>query len=186
MIITAADFEDRPYKIPNQEESGDLEGFIDTTEEDIAVKHLLGLDLWEEFSDAAQSSGSIDAKWLALRDGATYEYLGVNYFYKGWIDLIRPGIYSLWQPEGTWKFTNVGWVENRANSAPQGGNQSQLIEDQYVFHVKYWNTFVEKVGYTVSNCYNYKSSFYGFMKANESDYDGWVFNTPLFKNRYDL
>lgn len=186
MIITPSDFDDRPFKIPNQEESGDLEGFIDDAEIDLAVKHLLGLDLWDEFITAVTSSGVLDQKWLDLRDGATYQYQNVNYKYNGWVDLVRPGIYSLWQPEGTWKYTNVGWVQNKANSAPQAGNQSELLEDQYVFHVKYWNQFVEKVGYQSANCYNYKNSFYGFMKANETTYDGWIFNTPVFKNRFDL
>lgn len=186
MIIDVSDFDNRPYKVPNQPESPDFEAFIEQAEEELAIKYLLGVELWEEFQTALESSGPLDAKWSALKDGATYVNGGVTYKYKGWVDMVRPAIYSQWHPEGTWKFTNVGWVENNANSAPQAGNQSKLIDDPYPFMVKYWNEFITKVGFEVSYGYNCKHSFYGFMKANESDYDNWVFNWPHFKNRHDI
>jgi hypothetical protein len=173
MIIDATDFNDREYKVPNQEESRDFISFIETAEEELAIKYLLGAELWQDFQDGLASSGTIDPIWLALKDGADYEYGGKSYRFNGWVDLVKPGIYADWIPLGTQKFTNIGWIEN---SAPQ---QSKLIDDQYSFHVTYWNKFVAKVG-------GYKNSFYGFMRSNEDDYEGWLFNCPQAKNRFDL
>ena len=186
MIIDPTDFVDRPYKVPNQQESGDFTSFIGEKETKLAEEYLLGVELWAAFQAGLDTSGTIEQRWLNLRDGATYVRNNKTYRYKGWVDTIRPGIYSLWQPVGTWKFTNVGWVENKANSAPQAGNQTQFIEDQYVFHVQYWNDFAKKVGYDPHCAYNCINTLYGFLKANESDYDDWVFKCPTFKNRHDL
>lgn len=186
MIIEASDFDNRPYKVPNQEESPDFVSYIVEKEQYLAIRYLLGCDLWDDFAEAIEGSGVLEQKWIDLRDGANYVYGGVTYKYGGWVDMIRPAVYSLWQPDGSWKFTNVGWVQNKASSAPQAGNQSELIEDPYAFMVKYWNEFVTKVGFDVSYGYNCKHSFYGFMKVNESNYPGWVFSFPHFKNRHDI
>lgn len=186
MIIDPTDFNDRPYKVPNQEESRDFSSFLSAYEDRIAVEHLLGVDLWTAFQEGLTTSGTIDPIWLALKNGTNYQYNNKTYRFLGWVDMIRPAIYAHWQPEGTWKFTNSGWVENNANSAPQAGNQSKLLDDQYVFHVKSWNDFVVKVGSQIFCGYNYINSFYGFMKANESNYENWIFNAPQPKNRFDI
>jgi hypothetical protein len=187
MIIDPTDFNDRPYKVPNQEESRDFISFIDLTEEQLATGSnpdlgcsLLGQELWDEFKLALESSGPLEEKWEKLRDGEIYEYQNKQYHYKGWVDMIRPGIFSEWIPNLTYKLTNIGYVEN---SAPQ---VSKLIEDQYPFQVQHWNKFVSKVGYSYPYGYNYKNSFYGFMKVNIADYPSWVFKCPRYKNRFDL
>lgn len=187
MIIDPTNFNDRPYKVPNQEESRDFISFIGETEDQLATgTHpeerccLLGSELWEEFKTALESSGPIDAIWETLRDGGFYEYNNVQYQYKGWADLVRPGIFSLWLPEAVYKLTNVGYVVNDTT------DKASLIEDQYPFQVKYWNKFVDNVGYKAHYGYNYKNSFYGFMKANEDNYPSWHFKCPRYKNRYDL
>lgn len=186
MIIAKTDFVDRPFKIPNQNEAQDLESFIEDIEERIAMGTLdecitlLGVELWREFESAVNTSGTIEAKWLALRDGADYVYNGVTYRYNGWVDMIRPLIYSRWLPATTDKVTNIGMIKN---SAPQ---QSKLTDDYYPSVVSNWNETAKKVGCQPNCGYNYKNSFYGFMKANESDYDNWVFKCPQFKNRHDF
>lgn len=186
MIIDPTDFVDRPYKVPNQEEARDFSALLEQWEEDIACGmpdngcQLLGVELWEEFTDALSGSGTIADKWLHLRDGATYTHDGKQYRYKGWVDMIRPALYSLWIPTTTWKLTNIGYVEN---SAPQ---QSKLIEDPYPFIVENWNKFVEKVGCWGELRYFGRSSFYGFMQANKADYPTWNFCAPHLKNRHDL
>jgi len=136
--------------------------------------------LFDFFSDAINSSGALEERFEKLMDGATYVYNNVTLEYKGWVDMIRPAIYSLWQLQGTWKFTNIGWVEN---NAPQ---QSKLIDDQYQFHVHYWNEYCRKVGVSPGNCYLSINSFYGFMRANKADYPEWVFTAPELKNRFDI
>ena len=130
MIIDPTDFNDRPNKVPNQPESRDFVSFIGNKEEDLAIKYLLGYELWAEFSAALAGSGTLDQKWIDLRDGAEYTYNSRTYRYKGWVDLIRPAIMAEWVPLTTWKLTNIGFVEN---DAP---DKSSLMDDQYPFLVK--------------------------------------------------
>lgn len=179
MIIDPTDFVDRPYKVPNQEESRDFIAFLESKEDELA-RMILGHELWEEFDDAVNESGAIDAIYEALRDGGTYEYNGVTYRYAGWVDMVRPGIFAEWLPNIPYKLTNVGYIENNAP------DKSTLLENQFEFQVIHWNEFVKKVGKAVGYSYNCIDSFYGFMKANEDDYPDWVFTCPRYKNRYDL
>ncbi len=187
MIIDSTDFTDRPYKVPNQEEARDFIGFIEDIEERLAMGTLvdecvtlLGVDLWTDFLAGLESSGTIEDRWLKLRDGATYTYNGKTYKYNGWVDMVRPGIYSKWLPLTSDKLTNIGFVKN---NAPQ---QSKLTEDYYPSVVQYWNELAKKVGHNAGYGYNYINSFYGFMKANEADYENWVFRCPTYKNRHDF
>lgn len=179
MIIDTTDFVNRPCKVPNQEESRDFISFLETQEEEYG-KMLLGYPLWEEFKAGLVTSGTIEQRWLDLKNGAEYEYSSKVYKYTGWVDMIKRAIMHDWVPLTTWKLTNIGFVEN---NAPQ---QSKLIDDPYPLMVEHWNEFVKKVGGNHNFAYNCKESFYGFMKANESDYDGWRFTCPHFKNRHDL
>lgn len=187
MIIDPTDFTDRPYKVPNQEESRDFISFIEETEEQLAtgnltgeVCNLLGDELWHEFNDQITGSGVIEERFELLRDGEIYTYNNKQYHYKGWVEMIRPAIFSLWLPQSNMKLTNIGYVEN---SAPQ---QSKLMEDQYQFQVNHWNKFVSKVGYSYPYGYNCHSTFYGFMKVHATDFPTWTFRCPRYKNRYDL
>lgn len=187
MIIDATDFTIRPYKAPNQDESRDFTSFIEDVEERLAMGlvpdekvQLLGPTLWEQFQTGLATSGTIEQRWLDLRDGVNYSYQNGYYHYAGWVDLIRPAIFSRWIPMTTDKLTNIGFIKN---NAPQ---QSKLTEDNYPSIVQHWNEMVKKVGIEHHNCYNYKNSFYGFMKANASDYPDWNFVAPQYKNRYDF
>ena len=181
MIIDPTDFLDRPYKIPNQEESRDFLKFIEDKEDELA-RLLLGNDLWEEFDSAINGSGVLDTIYERLRDGATYEYNNKTYRYAGWVDMIRPGIFSEWLPNTTMKLTNIGYV---VNDAP---DKSKLLDNQYEFQVSHWNKFVSKVGYHPAYGYQYRDSFYGFLKVNSDDYSSWSFTCPRIKlkNRFDL
>jgi hypothetical protein len=180
MIIDPADFLNRPYKVPNQQESRDFISFIEDAEEELAVKYLLGYEMWELFKAGLDTSGTVDTIWTDLRDGASYTRNNKIYHYKGWVDTIRPAIFSLWMPELTYKLTNVGMVEN---NTPK---ESKVLEDQYPYHVLHWNEFVKKVGYHNSNGYNCQGSLYGFLRANDAIYEEWVFHCPPLKNRYDF
>lgn len=179
MIIDPTDFTERPYKVPNQEESRDFIAFIEAKEEELG-RMILGHELFEEFRDALEDSGTLDPIYEALRDGASYTYNNKTYRYTGWVDMVRPGIFSRWLPNGTFKLTNVGYVQN---DAP---DKSSLLDDQYDFQVAHWNEFVRKVGGSRLYRYNCIDSFYGFMKANEDSYPTWVFTCPKPINRYDL
>lgn len=180
MIIDPTDFDVKPYKIPNQEENRDFMAYIEEKEDELAIKYLLGSELWEDFKTGLESSGPIESIWETLRDGGFYDHNGNQYQYKGWVDLVRPAIFSEWIPDTTYKLTNIGYVEN---SSP---DKAKLIEDSYPFQVQHWNKFVEKTGYSYPYGYSCKNTFYGFMKAHEDDYPSWVFRCPRFKNRFDL
>lgn len=176
MILDLTDFLDREYKIPNQNESRDLEAFIEKHEKEI-LKELLGYELFAELEAALESSAELEDRWVDLRDGAEYTYNDKTYKWLGLVDLLKPAVYSRWINVGTYKFTNVGFVQNNAQQ------QSATLEDMEPFIVRAWNEFVLKVGY------NYEQRFgtlYGFMKANEADYDGWCFTEQKFKNRHSL
>jgi hypothetical protein len=184
VLIALSDFTERPYKIPNQNESTDLLSFLQGEEERLAIEHLLGFELYMLFKEALEADAldPSDPEYVALpqiyvdlRDGAEYEYGDHTYKYRGWVDLIRPALFSLWIPRGTYKFTNVGHVQN---AAPQ---QSTKIDDDQ-FEVESWNTFVKKVGIG----YTCEHSFYGFMTANEDNYPDWLFSMPGLRNRFGL
>jgi hypothetical protein len=177
MIIDATDFNDRPYKVPNQEESRDFISLIERWEEDLAVNHLLGAELWDELK-VIHESGSIAEPWLTLINGGTYAYNGKTHQFKGWVDLVKPAIYSYWLPVGAYKNTNVGVV---INNTPQ---QSTVVEDQNSFIVTAWNDFCLKVGIVPGCSYTYRNSFYGFMKANSETFDTWLFTPPQTQNRH--
>lgn len=179
MIIDPTDFTDKPYKVPNQEENRDFVAFIESKEEEVA-RMILGVELWEEFKEGLATSDPIDTIWETLRDGDYYEYNNIQYYYSGWVDLVRPAIFSEWVPETTHKITNIGYVENHAP------DKAKLIEDSYPFQVKHWNKFVNKVGYQYPYGFSQKNSFYGFMKANVDNYPNWQFTCPRYKNRFDL
>ena len=179
MIVDVSDFTDRPYKVPNQEESRDFEAFMTAKEEEL-LRGILGNELYDLLADALEASGDPTDPYYDLVNGADYIRSDEQYHYKGLKDLLIPAIYSEWLPLGVHKHTNIGHV---VNNAPQ---QSNLIIDQYPFQIESWNRFVAKVG-ILSNCrYNYMNTFYGYIKTNESDFPTWRFTAPAFKNRFDF
>jgi len=73
MFVDSTDFTDIPYKIPNQEETRAFVDWIEAEETKI-LKEVLGLPLYNAFIEGLDTSGSIEQKWLDLRDGAEYDY----------------------------------------------------------------------------------------------------------------
>lgn len=181
MILQLTDFTDREYKIPNQNESRDLESWIERHETAL-LKELLGYELWKQFTEGLETSGDIEQKWIDLRDGAEYEYGDRTYKYDGLVDLLRPAIFSKWVPVGTWKLTNSGMVQN--NQTPEN---SVTLDNVDEFLTVRWNEFVTKCN---GHCLNQRNTFYGFMKADEAadepNYPDWDFTEQRFKNRYGL
>ncbi len=93
-VIAVEDFNDRPYKVPNQKESVEFKDFIEKAEEDLLI-NLLGYSLYKEFI-AGLATGPVLQKWTDLKDGAEYTYSEKLYKYNGLIDFLKPAIYSLW------------------------------------------------------------------------------------------
>lgn len=181
MILEESDFLTRPYKIGNQKESPDLEDFIVESERGLLIS-LLGYELYSLLKDAVEGSGELESRFSSLINGAEYNYNDKLYEYRGLKDLLRPAVYSMYVEENSYKFTNIGMVQN---NAPQ---QSTLIES-LEFVVRAWNDYCAKAGsYYRYSCLSdsQENSFYGFMKANESYYPEWHYKRPEPRNRFQL
>ena len=172
-LIDVTDFEDLPYKIPNQEETKEFVTFIEAKEEEL-LKEILGIDLYNEFIEALADSGELADKWANLRDGAEYEYSVTNE-YKGLVDLLKPAIYSEWIFYTYRRLTAAAMIVNNGRENTTAVNPSWEIANN-------WNTWVKKVG----NAGYQKNNFYGFMIANEDDYENWEFTYQELKNTLDL
>jgi len=162
-FISLTDFNDRPYRIPNQNESTDLAAYLQTKESEI-MERLLGWELWEDFQAGLDSySGDYPLdKWLDLEDGAEYTYGGVVYKYKGLNDLLVPAVYSYWLRDSFDKHTNIGIGLNIKD-------EFTLISPATRISTAY-NTYAKKVG---NDCH-YENTLWGFLAANyEANYTQW-------------
>lgn len=184
MLVSPKNFTSPPYKIPNQQDfAGGLVSFKDWLEaEEVKIlKSILGIELYYEFIEALAESGELDQKWARLRDGSTeddhftYEYADVQYEYLGLVDLLVPEIYATWLVMNHRKNTSSGVIIPK-------GQQNTELQDPTFEVVSRHNEHVAKVGGPCKQ----DNSLYGFMIANESDYESWVFTEPTKKNQLDL
>lgn len=173
MIVSLADFETRPYRIPDQEENRDLESYLADKEEEV-LRKLFGTALYNDFI-AGIGAGSPLQKWIDLRDGTTYTFGGVEYEYKGLVDLLVPCLFAFWVKENSDKYTNSGTVRNSPTMNSTSVSPARRISEAY-------SKFCDKVG---SEC-EYCDTLYGFILANDSDYDDWVFTEPEPMNQFDI
>lgn len=180
MILDTSDFDDRPYRIPNQEESRDFIEFIEQKEEEILTQ-LFGYQFFNELNEAINSSGELPQIWLDFRDGCKYDSGGKTYNYRGLVYLLVPAIYSLWIDKNAMKFTNIGYVNN---NAPQ---QSTPIDNE-PFVVQAWNDYCARTGGSCAAnhrfTWNHQNTFWGFYSARKTDYPDLVYNAPERKNRF--
>lgn len=149
--------------------------------EEETLKSLLGVSLYTDFIEGLDDS-TIEQKWIDLRDGTTYEFSDVAYEYKGLVDLLKPRIMALWYPTIHRKTTSVGVVINQGQQ-----NTTSIAPD--LEYVDNQNIYVRKVGGQIycSSWLCYQSNcLYGFMKANEDDYEGWIFEQPKIENYLGL
>jgi hypothetical protein len=174
MFIESTDFLTIPYKIPNQPETRDFVDFIEAEEANI-LKEILGLALYNELISAWETSGEPDQVWTDLVEGEEYTQNEILYEYKGLVDLLVPEIYSRWVKVNYRKLTSSGVVTNL-------GQQNTETNNPDVEFAQAHNVYVKKVG----NSCNLKNSFYGFMKANEIDYDDWEFTEQKLTNQFNL
>lgn len=173
-FVDVTDFNELPYKIPNQNEAREFVTFIEKEETKI-LKKLLGIDLYNEFIEGLATSGEVEERWTELRDGVEYEYNGVTYEYLGLVDLLVPAIYSIWVQTTYRRFTSSGVIVNKGQQNTEAVNPSYEI-------VQNWNEYVKKVGGVCGQ----EGTLYGFMTANEDDYEDWEFTEPELKNTLDL
>lgn len=216
MILSLSDFDNVPYKIPNQEESTWLSSFIARCETRLLKENLgiamytafiaglptytysatvatvinrqyaYGNDIWKALTVTTGTTpvaGSdwelveADNKWLVLKNGDTYEYASVTYEWVGFVEALRPAVYSLWLIENARKKTNSGTLTNQIPN-------TQIISPNYDI-VRNWNEYCEYIGDDV------ESSFYGFMSVNLDDYDTddqwlYAFERPEYLNNVGI
>lgn len=172
-LVKLSDFENAPYRVPNQTETPYFIDFVNAAEVKW-LKRLLGYQLYTEF--AAAIAGTPAQKWIDLRDGAVYTGDdGVQYEYKGLVDLLVPCIYSLWLRERRDKFTDAGV------GYPVVANFERISPEVRIADA--WNEFARKVGDDL----NRRNTLYGFLYyATDGTYDNWVFEEPGFTNELGL
>ena len=116
MFLNAEDFV-LPYNIPNVDRIfNTLEDYINVTEEDV-LRKLLGDQFYEDFIQGLETSGSVEQKWLDLKDGATFTSDDKTYKYKGIKSVLVPYVYSQWLSDNASNYTGIGvTVSNAENS----------------------------------------------------------------------
>lgn len=177
LFVDASDFLNKPYKIPNQDESKDFDQWLEDTEDQI-LKELLGFELWDAFSNAIEG-GTTTQRWIDLRDGDTYEYGGYTFKWEGMEKMLKPYIYSIWVRESFDKLTNIGVGINTKTDFTVISPASRIIKAQ--------NEFSRLAGGNK----NAENSLYGFLLANyEDSYPEWDplqhWKDPGIENLFDL
>lgn len=175
MAVELTDFLERPYRIPFQEESTDLEAFVQAKEAEL-LRDLLGTTLYNAYK-AGIGAGSPDQKWVDLRDGKDYTYAGVLYRFHGLDTLLIPAIFALWVKENSDVFTVSGTVRNSPAQNATAVSPRRRIGEA-------WGRFQDLAG---SEC-DWRDSLYGYLLAYQDDYDfvpsEWT--TPGSMNAFDL
>jgi|SRR5688572_30096095 len=183
LFVDPTDFTNKPYKIPNQEESKDFDQWLEDKEDEI-LKDLLGWQLWDSFSNAIEG-GTTTTKWVNLRDGTTYEYGGYTFKWEGMEKMLIPYIYSMFIRESFDKLTGSGVVLNGTTSATPGANFTIINPSVRITRAQ--NEFSRMAG----GCYRADDSLYGFLLANYEDtYTEWsptsTWKDPGKENQFDL
>ncbi len=183
MFLEPTDFLEKPYKVPNQEESKDFVAFIEATEAKY-LKAILGLQLYNDFIDGLEDSGIVEQKWTDLKYGTTYTYSDVLYEWAGIKTLLKPVVYSEWLTINFRRWTSSGMIINTGQQ-----NSGAVNPDQEI--IRAWNEFVDLLGgsgygWPVQwlTTHNYKNTIYGFLQVNSTDYNDWDFSlTTYFQHR---
>jgi hypothetical protein len=179
MILSLTDFDNVPYKIPNQNESAWLEDYIEMKETEY-LKQILGIALYNDFIEAIDNSpGSIPSPYDDLLNGAEYTWHGVVFEWVGMVKALRTAVYSQWLIENYRKKTNSGTIVNL------GQQNTESVVPSYDIQVNF-NKWCEYIG---SDCAMF-NTLYGYLYVNKLDFeiDGtkWVFTKQNYINQFGL
>jgi len=176
LTVDLTDFEDRPYRIPNQTESKDLAAFLETKEGEVLLE-LLGYNLKKAFL-AGLAADPVLSKWTDLKNGAEYTYGDRTCKYAGLNGLMVPRLYALWLSETRDKFTDIGTVFNTSEQNERVSPSRRIVEA--------YNIYARLVG----DYYNQANTLYGFLVANDGTYTEWDvtqdFTNPGRLNEFGL
>jgi hypothetical protein len=180
MILSLTDFDNVPYKIPNQNESAWLADYIEMKETE-CLKEILGIALYNDFIDAIEnySPGSIPSPYDDLLNGAEYTYQGYTFEWVGMVKALRPAVYSQWLIENYRKKTNSGTIVNL------GQQNTESVVPAYDV-TKSWNKWVDFIG---SDC-NMYNTMYGYLYVNKDSFEVngtlWLFTRQWSQNQFGL
>lgn len=192
MFVQKSDFDYRPYNVPykqlgNYDEHGTLiddemsEEFAAyvTEKEPEILKKLLGLKLYNEFTEALLEDYP-DDKWLELRDGVEYEHCKIDYEWVGMRKLLIPYIFAMWLRD------NFDNYDENGVTLPKVENAEPV--DPALRIVTAWNKFYKMAGEGYGLCdYNFKNSLYGFLTVNKAEkYPDWRYTDVGAMNRFNL
>jgi hypothetical protein len=122
-LINNTYFLRRKTTVPNQKSPAvldNLDSYIAVYEKEYREK-VFGIVLNDEF-EAGLGEVIVDPKWLALRDGATFEYEDVTYRWKGFNNALKDStiaLYVFWVlvRDGNTEFTGVGTISSVSENA---------------------------------------------------------------------
>lgn len=176
-------------QLPNLDE-------IDNTFDDVIAKYekevltkLLGYRLYNEFI-AALGTETPDAKWIDLRDGATFQFdFCGNTIHREWNGLANEELISLIAYYVYYQYRNdtLGTTTSISDVIGIPENAEQINDSRKM--TKAWNRGVNLYGLapksfdshsTTYNHYNDIASAYNFLLANQDDYTNWEF-TPIYR-----
>lgn len=167
-MIDKTYFQKRLTAIPNLNESNievQLNNYLDIYDEQYRV-NVLGQELSDEFT-AGLEEAVIDAKWLALRDGANFEYDGIKYQWKGFLRSTKESPianYVMWHivRDSNDELTGIGVVKSTGENSKVLSPVSRMVNIYNKMVAE--NRILEK-----------------FILANESDYTSYCPFTTLTK-----
>lgn len=165
LIVVAADFEKRPYQVPDQTENPDFEDFLMSAEKELFIR-VFGFETWKKF-EADELPGEFE-------DGAEYEEGGILYKYNGLKSIFVPLIYAEWLREKSEENTTAGVLINTVENGELMGPQQKIV--------KAWNAGSRLLG----NEYERENTFFGYYKANEGEYSFLQFKELERINTLDI
>ncbi len=117
-----------------------------------------------------------DNVWLKLKKGADYDWATLTYKWEGMAALLKPFVYA-------------AWVGDNYITLSASGPLIQLAENSTIVNpgamiCKAWNDYAERAGGTYG--YEIVDTLYGFLIANETDYQNIVWCYPGFKNNFNI
>lgn len=139
-LIDYTYFQKRITAIPNLNQEAvraNLDDNINIYEDEYLV-NVLGQDLKDEFISGLEAV-TPEAKWLALRDGATFTYCGSNYKWKGFVRDTKESpiaFYVMWYfvRENNEQFTGIAVTTSDVENA--------FRQSPYRIMVNVWNRMV--------------------------------------------
>lgn len=120
-------------------------------------------------------------KWLALQYGSSYSYSNNTYTYAGLKSFLKPYIYYEWLRWNIEYNSGVGIVVPEHENAVAANPKYTLVQT--------YNRFVGLLGRCYRSCFygfSFVDSFYGYLKANPTDYPGITYLPYSRLNEFDF